>query len=163
MGRTKRVAIETRDVESAAPVSLDTNSSVKNDEIDRHDLAVVTNESMDSPNVAAYAKELAFNEDMLTISIAKVNDPNAENPVTAGVNGILKSFYRGEEYKVARKFVDQLIVTEKIPTTHTYDDKEGVKQTKIDVDFKMKYPISIIHDPSPHGRAWFQWACRRSL
>ena len=160
--REAQVDIRTADVHAGDDINIDISSGVR--DIDRSDFAEVTGEDMTSPRVQSYANELRFMEDIMTISIAETDDPNAENPVSCGVNGEVRNFYRGQEYKVARKFVDSIIKRSFAVKTKQYTDGEGLVQTKIEKVPTLKYPINIHHDPAGQtGRDWFQWMCKTAL
>jgi len=156
-GKAARASIQTSDVETPAATTVMMESDVATENIERPDLAIVTDESLQSPYVQEYIKDLKFMEDIITFSIGESTDKNAENPVPAGVNGAVRFFTRGVEYKVPRKFVDSLIKREDSIKTVNYKDADGVDQTKIEKVPAMKYPLSIIHDPAGDlGRRWFQ-------
>lgn len=152
---TRRAAIRTSDVEAAAPSTIDLSSNIKDEDL--HGVAIVTGESLESPHLAEYVKDLAFMNDILTISISESPDPNAENPVAAGCNGEVRLLTRGKEYKIARKFVDSLIKCEDRVKTVQFKDADGIDQTRIDKVPTLKYPMSIHHDPAGDlGRRWFK-------
>lgn len=163
MAARKRAAINTSDVPAVAATTVDLASNIKSEDIDRPDLAVVTDDTLASPHVAEYIKDLKFMEDILTIQIADTNDKNAERVVPCGVNGEVKFLERGKELKIARKFVDSLIKVEDRIETEQYKDKNGVDQTRVNKTPALKYPLSIIHDPAGDlGRRWFQHQCRNA-
>lgn len=167
----RRPSITSEDADGKENFSINADSSIATDDIDRPDLAIVTDESMQSPTVSEYIKDLQFMEDVLTIIVNEVPDKNAENPVPAAVNGVTKFFKRGQEYRVERKFVDSLIRSEASVKTTQFKDDQNLDQTKIEVSHSLKYPISIIHDPAdekrhpsgqPLGRAWFMHQCKNA-
>jgi len=154
---TKRADIQTGDVEPPKETTIDLASTIRDEDIERPDLVMVSDQDMNDPVVKEYARDLAFNEDILTIEVADTDDPNADNPVSAGCNGEAKHFYRGVQYKVPRKFVDSLIKTVNGVKTKQYQDEDNVYQTKIDKTPKPRYPIAILHDPAGEtGRRWFK-------
>ena len=156
-GKAARASIQTSDVEGPAATTVMMESDVETDNIVRDDLAIVTDDTLQSPAVAEYVKDLKFMEDIVTFFIGESTDKNAENPVPAGVNGAVRLFTRGVEYKVQRKFIDSLIKREDQVKTVNYKDSEGVDQTKVEKVPAMKYALSIIHDPAGDlGRRWFQ-------
>ena len=158
-----RASITTSDVELRDAVSIDLSSSIHSDDIDRPDLVVVTDDTLASPIVSEYVKDLKFNEDILTFSISETTDVNAENPVGAAVNGQVGKFYRGVEYKVPRKMIDSLIKVEDRVKTVQYKDADGVDQTRIEKVPALKYALSIHHDPAGEvGRRWFQHQCKNA-
>lgn len=158
-----RASISTNDVEIRETSSIDLSSSILAEDIDRPELVVVTDESLASPTVSEYAKDLKFMEDLLTISIGETTDPNAENPVACAVNGEKRVFTRGAEYKVQRKFVDALIKVEERIKTVQYRDQDNLDQTRVDKVPALKYVVSIHHDPAGDtGRRWFQHQCKNA-
>jgi len=158
--RKRRASIKTEDVTNTDEVVIDASSNIALDDIDRPDLAVVTGEDMESPHVQEYVKELAFMNEKITIMVPESSDPNAINPVLAGVNGEIRAFNRGQEYTVERKFVDSLIKHEDKVTTRQYKDAEGLDQTEIVRKPVLKHPVAIINDPSGEsGRRWFNYVC----
>ncbi len=137
---------------------IDLSSTLKADEIERPDLAVVTDADLNTPHVKEYNFITAFMEDMLTIRVAESEDPYAPDPVTAGNNGIIKIFKRGETYKVARKFVDSLIKTSFRTKTVQYKDANGLDQTRIEQIPVHNVIVDIIEDPAgAYGRQWYQY------
>ena len=163
MAEKKRASIESNDVEQPAGSSIEMPSSVATEDIERPDLIMVTDENLDSPVVAEYAKDIKFMEDILTITIGESTDKNAENPVHCGVNGEVRRLMRGQEYKLARKFVDSLIKREDGVKTVNYKDDQGVDQTRIEKQPALKYALSIHHDPAGEtGRRWFQHQCKNA-
>jgi hypothetical protein len=158
MNQRVRASIRTSDVPVADSTTVDLSSSIKDEDL--HGMAIVTGESLTSPHLAEYVKDLAFMNDVLTITVSESPDPNAENPVPAAVNGETRLFTRGQEYKVQRKFVDSLIKCEDRVKTINFKDADGVDQTKIERIPTLKYPLSIHHDPAGEtGRRWFKHQC----
>lgn len=152
-----RASIKTSDADIRESSTLDLR------EDNQPEIAIVTDESLMSPNVAEYVKDLKFNEDILTIVISETGDPNAENPVPTACNGETKLLVRGKEYKLARKFVDSLIKVEERIKTINFRDAEGLDQTKISKTPALKYPMSIINDPAGElGRRWFMHQCKNA-
>lgn len=143
------------DFEGPGNFQIDLSSTL--DEIERPDIAVVTDADLHSPHVLEYAKDLAFMEDMLTIQVAESTDPNEPNPVSCGVNGVTKLFTRGEVYKVARKFVDALVKTSFRTETIQFKDANGIDQTKIKQIPIHNVTVQIFDDPAGEvGRRWMQ-------
>lgn len=150
----KKAVITSSDGPIPAQHTIDLSSTVE--EVERPDLAVVTDETLDSPILKEYADELAFMEDILTIVVAKSEDKNAPNPVTCAVNGETRFLERGKQYRLQRKFVDALIVTSYRPETIQFKDKLGLDQTKIENVPVLINNISILHDPAGElGNRWF--------
>lgn len=156
-----RKDITSSDVEGPQGSSIDLSSGIE--QVERPDLITVTDDTLASPHVAEYAKDLKLMEDVLTVVIGETTDPNADNPVHCAVNGEKRSLMRGVEYKLQRKFVDSLIKREDRIKTVNFKDAEGVDQTRVDKIPALRYPLSIIHDPAGDlGRRWFQHQCKNA-
>jgi len=157
-----KVKIETKDIGTDSPIERDLSSTKTEDDLAQ--ISVVTGEGVDSPNMSSRIKELAFNEDKLDIMIGETSDPNAENPVASGVNGVIKHFTRGQIYKaVPRKFIASLIKKEVRVTTKNYLDDDGLNQTKTVHTPSIKTNVQIIHDPAGAlGSHWFEWMCQQA-
>lgn len=151
-----RVQIETNDIGTNGPVETDFSSTVP--ESDLVGMSAVIGETLDSPILSAHIRELAFNEEPLDIIVANSTDKNAENPVSSGVNGVIKYFHRGVTYRgVARKFVASLIKREVNVATENYRDKQNLEQTKVIHTPAFKNNVQIVKDPSPLATEWFEW------
>lgn len=111
-------------------------------------------EVVDKPIETDYQKELAFFNDDVEIVVHESTDPNAENPINVGNGGMFVQFFRGEPKKVKRKFVDSLIVKISGVQTPEYINNAGERAFRIVQRSAMKFPFSIINDPSPKGREW---------
>lgn len=148
---------------TADQTQIDMPGNVATEDLDRPDLIAVTGDTLDSPIVKEYARDLAFMEDELTISISQTTDKNAENPVPCGCNGEVKWLRRGELYKIKRKFVDSLIKVEDAVETQQYKDKDGVDQTRVIRTPALKYPVNVHNDPAGElGRRWFEHQCKHA-
>lgn len=158
---TRRTRIESQDVE--LPPNQEIDLAYKEGDEESEIQLATAHSIMDDRTKALLAEEKkmrAFMEEKLTFSIAETDDPNAPNPVTCGVNGVTKTFKRGQIYTEARKFVDSLIKVSRRVKTVNYKDNDGIYQTKIETTPSMVYPIQIIEDPSgmgpqDMGRKWF--------
>jgi len=155
-----RAKITTQDIDEN---DTQTVSETATDEIIRDDIAVVTGEGMQSKDVQEYVKDMAFMNQKVTFMIGETTDPNAVNPVQAGINGTIRSFMRGVEYTEKRCFLDALIVRENTVSTNQYRDIEGIDQTRIDKKPVLRFPISIINDPAgATGARWFKFAANNN-
>lgn len=147
----------TGDFKGPEQFDIDLSSTLAADEIERPDLVVVTEATLDSPHVKEYASDLKFMEDILEIEIAAADDPYAQDPLTPGVNGVIKYLYRGKTYKVARKFVDALIKTSFRTVTKQYVDAQQLVQTKIEQVPVYNCVVQVYSDPAGEvGRRWLQ-------
>lgn len=146
----------TSDFKGPENFEIDLSSTL--DEIERPDLAVVTDADLNTPHVKEFNRITAFMEDILTIQVSKSEDPYAPDPVTAGNNGIIKIFKRGETYKVARKFVDSLIKTSFRTQTVQFKDDNGLDQTRVDQIPVHNVIVQVFEDPAgEYGRQWLQY------
>lgn len=139
-------------------MDIDMSSNVLTSDIERPDLITAS-----ANTNKAQLKELAFMEEKVTFVVGETPDRNAENPVPVGVNGVIRFFTRGVEYTEARKFLNCLIKKQDSIDTKNYLDNDQIHQTKVVRTPALKYPISVISDPSnDFGRKWFAWQCRNA-
>lgn len=104
-----------------------------------------------------YTEELIFNEQLVEVMVHESPDTNAENPVFTACNGVSQYFYRGQVQQVKRKFVAILAsVKEHGITTPEYSAPDGSRAMSIRRTSSLKYPFSMISDPSPRGAAWLR-------
>ncbi len=91
----------------------------------------------------------------------QLNPGNAadEQTVQVSVNGVNQFFIRGAKQWVKRMFVNVLAgaKVEHI-TTVGFKDAMGNDGTKIQKMQVLKYPFTVINDPSPQGRQWLEAA-----
>lgn len=111
--------------------------------------------------IAAALKEerdmKAFMEQKVTFLIAETDDENAPNPVSCGVNGVTRTFWRGKEYTDKRMFIDSLIKVVRKVKTVNFKNSDGVDDTKMEVRSVLAYPLQILDDPAGDlGRRWFR-------
>lgn len=156
-----RPRIQTNDVDTGTIQStIDLSSDINADDIDRDsEISVVSGMGLDSPAMKEQMKELAFMEDIVEFTVGSDTNPFAIDPIPVGVNGVQKAFKRGQVYREARKFLNNLIIKQDNIKTVNYKDDNNVDQTKIDKTSSLVYPVSIINDPSPNGRRWFIHKC----
>jgi hypothetical protein len=158
MTAPKRPQITSKDVEPQPIIERDLSSDLYDD-----DVAVKPASVLDDRMKAILLEEKrlrAFMEEPVTFMVQESADKNAVNPVPCGVNGVTKFFQRGQEYTVARKFVESLLKVSWSVQTVNYKDSDGVDQTKINYVPALVYQIAILHDPSgmgpnDDGRRWF--------
>lgn len=128
--------------------------------IDEPELLVVTNESLKEAGAKEFADWLSFMEEEVEIVIGVSEDPNAENPVSCGVNGEIKYIRRGVQTRLKRKFLDSLIKVRFKVATEQYRDKKGLDQTRVVRKPMLAYQISITDhgnvDPQ-RSQAWFSY------
>jgi len=157
----KKPQITSADAELPENQDVDISSYMDDDDIE---VQIAGANTLQDDRMKAFLVEekamRAFMEEPITFTIAESDDPNAPNPVAAGVNGVIKHFTRGEVYTVPRKFIDSLIkVTWRVKTVN-YEDKDKLMQTRIERVPHLAYPLQILNDPSgmgssDRGRRWF--------
>lgn len=144
-------------------IDIGLNAPLDNDQI-----YVVTNESMKDDRLIKIAAEEKkwhdFMKQKVTFVIHETEDENAPNPVSCGVNGVHRHYYRGQEYTDARMFVDSLIKCVRKVKTVNFKNAEGVDDTKLEVKHVLAYPLEIIEDPAGKlGRDWFKHQQRNAF
>lgn len=149
----QRAQINSNELELADEQTIDLAST-----IEKPEMAIVTDESLDSPHLKEYLNELNFMKQEVEFMVSPSEDPNAPNPVTCGVNGVIHYLKRGETYKLPRMFVNALINTVFRVETRTYKDENGLDQTEIKKIPTNAFNISITYDPAGEtGRRWLQY------
>jgi hypothetical protein len=167
MART-RIQSSDIDLQENRSVEIGINPHIPLEEQDT-DIQIASAYSLQDERTLALLEEekqlRAFMEEPVTFTIGLDNDPNAPDPVSCGVNGIVKHFKRGEIYTTKRKFVESLLKTRNHIKTVEYEDADRVKQTRIDMHQTFVYPIQILEDPSgvgpgTRGRRWMEYQQR---
>lgn len=97
----------------------------------------------------------AFMEENVTFKIAESEDENAPNPVSCGVNGVPRNYWRGREYTDKRKFLNSITSTVRKVRTVSFKNEDNVDDTRMVTKNVPTYPIEIIDD-TPLGRRWFK-------
>lgn len=151
---TKRAQIETNDVGMQDSIQIPLQPGIHAD-----DIAVVTDESVSSPLVKEYLRDIAFMEDQITFSIGMSENPHAPDPVECGVQGEKRQFYRGQRYTAPRKYVNALInVCWNIETRNRKDPATGLDVTSVERIPYQAYSISIHNDPAGvTGQKWLEF------
>lgn len=137
-------------------IDLSSNKPLDDDQI-----YVVTGESMKDERLQKIMKEESdmkkFMEQKVTFMISETTNENEVNPVSCGVNGEHRYFWRGKEYTEARKFLDSLIKVTNHVKTVNYKDKDGVDQTNVVTKPVLAYPLTVLRDPAGDmGAKWFR-------
>jgi hypothetical protein len=110
--------------------------------------------AIDKPLHSDYVQELAFMEELITITVAETEDANAENPIIVGNNGAFFPFFRGQPVTAKRKFVDNLIVKATRVTTPEVTNAAGERVNLIKRHSAHRYPFTVNEDRNPRGREW---------
>lgn len=107
-----------------------------------------------------YMADLAFNEEIVEITIAEDNSEFPVDPVWVSCNGKEKFIYRGEPTKTPRKFVECLCNPLVRVSTKQKKNNLGEDETEIMQHRSLQYPFQIV-DPNPKGKAWLRALMRR--
>lgn len=150
-----RPQITTKDVAPTITNQVDLASTIALEDIDRPDLAIATDTSMNDPVTAKYAHDLAFMEQEIEFLVSETQDKTAPNPIVVGVNGINKVIYRKQRYKMARKFLNAMISTFTDVDTKEYVDANGLSQTRVETVTTPALNIQLLNDPA--GALGFEW------
>ncbi len=153
-----RPQITTKDVAPTIVNDVDLASTIAKEDIDRPDLAIATDTSMSDPVTLKYVNDLKFMEDEVEFMLQKTSDKTAPNPIVAGVNGQNRTIYRGERYKLARKFLNAMISTLTDVSTYEYVDSNGLSQTRVETVTTPALQIQLLNDPA--GEVGFNWFAR---
>ena len=111
----------------------------------------------DGPTIDEYAKQLAFNEELVTVMVHETAEENAAPLVDVYVNGSAQFFIRGEPVTCKRKYVEGLVRAK--PTAISTDVRERNSenpQNVINRRSALRYPFSVIEDKNPNGGAWLR-------
>jgi hypothetical protein len=162
-----RQPLHSDDVRTEQPSSLIGDLADREPEIVTADSSVMNKD---------YQDELAFMSDWLTIRLEPSGQENAPDTFEVRVNGVGAEILIsgrpviwtylpvGPEITVRRSVVEVIArsKTMRVQTDHT---GELVQQraNKLDRRVSQNQPCSIVHDPSPRGRAWFAEMIRRQF
>lgn len=103
------------------------------------------------------AAALLFAEDKLTIVIHNSGDTkNQEDPVPVGVNGRMAYVKRGQHTIMPRKYVERLLRAQADSVEQDITAREERDFNRLTIRPTQRYPLSVLHDPSPMGAAWLQ-------
>lgn len=125
---------------------------------DEGSLSDMINEKLDEDHLKKKADELAFMNEIVTISINTTTDRFADKVIFVEVNGEKSPpMVRGEPVKVKRYFVENLLLAKQtVYQSVERVDRDGVRVIEYPHDTGLRYPFSIIHDPS--GEKGVRWA-----
>lgn len=102
-----------------------------------------------------YADALQFNEQVLTIVIQPSGEENAPMVIPVWNNGEPMWIRVGMQTKIKRKFVEDLLRAKPISVQTMHEDVgSNVVSNQVVRSARSKYPLTVIHDPSPKGYEW---------
>ena len=113
---------------------------------------------VDGPSLGNYAAELAFNEEPVDVVVHESTDKNEQMLVDVYCNGVPQRFIRGQQQTVKRKFVEILARARQtsISTTTAAQGQDGEVVNRVNKYTAVRYPFSVVYDPSPKGRDWLK-------
>jgi hypothetical protein len=151
---TKKTVVDSNETETAQPADRDFDGLYIPEPAEIEIVAAPTGGGGDKKQF----DELKFNEDVLEIMVHESTDPNAENPVFTGCNGVNQYFFRGQPQQVKRKYVAILAsCKEHSIATQEYTQSDGSRAVRIGRTSSLKYPFSVISDPAgKRGADWLR-------
>ena len=90
-----RPQITTKDVAPTIVNDVDLASTIAKEDIDRPDLAIATETSMQDPVTLKYINDLKFMEEEVEFMLLETENNAAADPIVVGVNGVNKVVKRG--------------------------------------------------------------------
>tara|TARA_R110000803_G_scaffold131998_1_gene199213 strand:- start:146 stop:772 length:627 start_codon:yes stop_codon:yes gene_type:complete len=99
---------------------------------------------------------LLFDEEMVTIRIGDTAERNADRVFTVSVNGISRTFVRGQVFTIPRMFVGVLAGAKPVHYGNVeYDDQRGVG---VDHPARrgLRYGFEVLKDDNPRGAKWLE-------
>lgn len=152
----KQPEIYTGDLEVRQPpvVNLSDDNELERDDVIVADKSVVDGDYLD---------KLSFNEDILTIMLARSSEKFAPELLDFYVNGKVEWVPVGRPYMLKRKYVEVIarcqpfdVRTEVVREAD--NERNQVRRFQI-----AKHPFSVIHDPAgARGAAWLAQVMRES-
>ena len=97
---------------------------------------------------------LQFMEDVLTVMVHQSTNPLDEPFPEVWNDGICQRFQRGVEMKIKRKYIEVLARAKK--TGYAQEELPNRAGFANIPSTALKYPFSVLQDPSPRGAAWLK-------
>ena len=119
--------------------------------IDRDDIEIVS-----GPKFASKAATEAFMAEMVTVMIYPSSEKYPEDPVQLAVNGRQVFVQRNKPTVMKRCYVYQLARAKNEGITQDPGNPDPAVANKLNISAGLRYPFSVIHDPSRNGHAWLQ-------
>lgn len=117
-----------------------------------------TIEIPDGPIQSDYMKELAFNEEHVTVQVHETNDENAIPLVDIYVNGVVQFFPRGVPVIIKRKFLEGLVRAKPMSIRAKATMKAAGEEpiNNVSRSSALAYPFTVVEDKNPNGSAWLR-------
>jgi hypothetical protein len=114
-------------------------------------------EPVEGPVSSKKLENLKFAEDVLTVMVHETTNPEDHPSPEVWNDGRMVIFPRGVEIQVKRKFVEVLARSKKRTfSQQKIVDVNGIESYRNIPHTALTYPFTIVHDPSPNGRAWLK-------
>ncbi len=150
MPRPAKREFDTRDQQVGQSAALEI--SLEGDaEISRPSLEVI-----EGPSAGDKAARLAFLEEPVTIIVSESTDPNAEDPISVGINGRQVFIRRGEPVIVKRKYVEKLARAKRESFSQNLQNTDPQRYNRLNMHTALIYPFTVIEDRNPAGHAWLR-------
>lgn len=107
-----------------------------------------------------YLAQLAFNEELVEITIAEDSSEFPIDPVPLSVNGQQKHIKRGVPTVIPRKFVESLCSPTIRVATKNSKNQLGEDATTLEQTRSLQFPFSLV-DKNPKGKEWLRQLLRR--
>lgn len=148
----RKKEVDTNEQNIAQPAPLDVPTTGTLDDLIRVDQEIV---KADSTAMGDYARDLAFMEEMVEVTVHESTDANAAPVVDVYCNGVPQWFARGQTQRVKRKFVAILAEARQTSIkTNVHQDSENV-YNRINKHTALRYPFSM-QDSNPRGQVWLK-------
>lgn len=100
--------------------------------------------------------DAAFAEDVLTVHLSEPRDESDFEYCVLGVNGVLRTFRRGDTHKIPRKYVEVLARSKIMRVATKRKTLDDGSETMVPVvSYSPVYPFSVTHDPA--GGKGVEW------
>lgn len=114
--------------------------------------------SIDDPMFKAKADRTKFDQELVLIRVEEnnIDDGMHDTSFSVSINGNKLILEEGREYRVPRAFVELLL--RNIYTTvgcKKVVDSDGSERYEHPLRSSQRFPVSIVEDKNPMGRAWY--------
>jgi hypothetical protein len=104
-----------------------------------------------------WADNMAFNEEIVEVTVHTTSDKNAEPIVEVYNNGVPQRFIRGRRQPVKRKFVEVLARAKMTSYGNQKIMLDGGDETYVYPESTaLRYPFTVHNDANPRGIDWLK-------
>jgi hypothetical protein len=152
--RSHRKTVDTREQR----VGQDKPRAMKSTGPARQSLEPAHVEAVDEMPTKDHLDALRFMEEELVVMVHDSTNPVDEPFPEVWNDGIVQRFQRGKEQTVKRKYIEVLARAKKtVFSQENYKDAQGIDSIRQVPHTALRYPFSVIQDPSgDKGRAWLK-------